>query len=371
MKVYYNEFDPHAAAWLRNLMAAGLIPVGEVDERSIADVATDDLRGFDTCHFFAGIGGWSLALRLAGWPDDRPVWTGSCPCQPYSSAGKRLADADPRNLWPAFFRLIRECRPVVCFGEQVEGAIRHGWLDGVSADLEGEGYAVGSVVLGSHSVGSPHIRQRLFWVADAASNDEFGARQRRSSDGGEQQPTGGYGTSSGVGDAPSERRGEARAGDGVAWKAGLPSGSIATGGVGIANSTGWEPGRTSSEAARHGGAALATGSSGGVVYPGFQTGSSEQWQQRSEPDSRSRQPSKVGDHWYRSVLIPCRDGKARRVEPGLECLVDGLPFRLADGRTREGASRAAMLKGFGNAIVPQVAAEFVKAWLHRAPGVRA
>jgi DNA (cytosine-5)-methyltransferase 1 len=80
MTAYYNELDPFAAAWLRNLIAAGLIPQGEVDERSIEDVTPNDLAGFRQCHFFAGIGGWPLALRLAGWPDERPVWTGSCPC---------------------------------------------------------------------------------------------------------------------------------------------------------------------------------------------------------------------------------------------------------------------------------------------------
>ena len=84
---YYNEFDPYAAQWLRNLIDAGHIPKGEVDSRSIKDVSASDLTGFVQCHFFAGLGGWSHALRLAGWPEDRPVWTGSCPCQPFSAAG--------------------------------------------------------------------------------------------------------------------------------------------------------------------------------------------------------------------------------------------------------------------------------------------
>ena len=165
---YYNEFDPDAAQWLRNLISAGLIPAGDVDERSIEDVRPDDLRGYVQCHFFAGIGGWPLALDLAGWPRNMPAWTGSCPCQPFSSAGKGDGFADERHLWPAWFHLIRECRPNVVFGEQVASAIRHGWLDLVSADLEAEGYAVGSAVLGAHSVGAPHIRQRLYWVGDAS-----------------------------------------------------------------------------------------------------------------------------------------------------------------------------------------------------------
>jgi len=135
---YYNEHDPRAAGWLRALIAAGHLPAGTVDTRSIADVLPADLAGFTQCHFFAGIGGWSYALALAGWPADRPVWTGSCPCQPYSAAGKGLGDADPRNLWPAFFNLLRQCRPECVFGEQVASAIGHGWLDGICADLEAE-----------------------------------------------------------------------------------------------------------------------------------------------------------------------------------------------------------------------------------------
>lgn len=170
---YYNENDPKTAAWLRELIKAGLIADGEVDERSIVDVRPDDLRGFVQCHFFAGIGGWSYALRLAGWPDGRPVWTGSCPCQPWSDAnvwqGGGQGDADPRHLWPAWFRLIRECRPRAVFGEQVAAAVRRGWLDEVFSDLEPLGYACGPVGLPASCVGADHGRRRVWWVADADS----------------------------------------------------------------------------------------------------------------------------------------------------------------------------------------------------------
>ena len=162
---YYNEFDPNAAAWLRELMRRKLIPDGEVDERSIIDVRADDLRLFKQCHFFAGIGGWPLALRLAGIPDDFPLWTGSCPCQCFSNAGKQKGAKDSRDLWPVFFELVKACRPKFLFGEQVEAAIGHGWLDRVCANMETEGYAVGACVLGAHSVAAPHRRQRLYWGA--------------------------------------------------------------------------------------------------------------------------------------------------------------------------------------------------------------
>ena len=170
---YYNENDPKAAAWLRELIKAGHIAPGEVDERSIVDVKADDLKGFTQCHFFAGIAIWSAAFRLAGWPDDRPVWSGSAPCQGYSVAGKGKGTDDDRDLWPVFASLIRECRPEYVFGEQVEAAIAYGWLDRLRLDLEKETYAVGSCVLGAHSSGAPHIRQRLWWVAD---NQEHGRR---------------------------------------------------------------------------------------------------------------------------------------------------------------------------------------------------
>ncbi len=163
---YYNENDPKAAAWLRELIRAGLITNGVVDERSIADVQPNDVAGFQRVHFFAGAAGWDIALDLAGWAG--PVWTGSVPCQPFSEAGRRKGLDDARHLWPEFMRLIRECRPSVTFGEQVERAIKHGWLDLVCDDLEREGYAVGAHVLPACSVGAPHIRARLWWVADLA-----------------------------------------------------------------------------------------------------------------------------------------------------------------------------------------------------------
>ena len=165
MSAYYNEIEPYAAQWLRNLIKEGLIADGEVDTRSIVDVRPADLAGFTQCHFFAGIGGWSHALRLAGWSDDRPIWTGSCPCQPFTSAGQQKGQADERHLWPVFFELIRANRPPVVMGEQVAAAVGKSWLDGVSADLEGIGYATGAAVVPACAVNAPHRRDRLWFVA--------------------------------------------------------------------------------------------------------------------------------------------------------------------------------------------------------------
>lgn len=166
-KAYYNENDPAAAKWLRELISLGLIAPGDVDQRSIVEVMPDDLRGYTQCHFFAGIGGWSLALRLANWPDNRPVWTGSCPCQPFSRNGRNKGGKDHRDLWPIFLRLIADCRPAKVFGEQTSSAITFGWLDRLCDDLEEIDYAIGAAVLPACSVGAPHERERLWWVADA------------------------------------------------------------------------------------------------------------------------------------------------------------------------------------------------------------
>lgn len=167
---YYNEHDPYAAQWLRNLIAAGHIAPGDVDERSITEVSADDLGSYTQCHFFAGIGVWSHALRRAGWDDTQPIWTGSCPCQPFSAAGERKGFDDERHLWPVWRSLIAQRRPPALLGEQVSSPGGLKWFDAIYTDLEDAGYAVAATDLCAASFGAAHIRQRLYWLASDTRN---------------------------------------------------------------------------------------------------------------------------------------------------------------------------------------------------------
>lgn len=164
---FYNDVDPYVAKWTRNLIEAGHLAPGVVDERSIRDLKPADVASYRQFHAFSGIGVWSRALRDAGWPDDVNVWSGSCPCQGWSSAGKRRGFADERHLWPSWFSLIRECRPAVLFTEQVASKDGRAWLDAVLDDLEGADYACQAYDLPACGVGAPHRRQRLYVVAYA------------------------------------------------------------------------------------------------------------------------------------------------------------------------------------------------------------
>jgi len=316
---YYNEIDPFAAQWLRNLIAAGHIAPGVVDERSIKDVAPEDLSGFVQCHFFAGIGVWSHALRLAGWPDDRPVWTGSCPCQPFSSAGARLGTADERHLWPDWFNLIRQRRPAVIFGEQVEAAVNHGWLDLVQADLESEDYACGAVGMPAAGVGAPHIRQRLWFVA----NNNNKRREWDSRVGWDTQ------------------RGVEHAGD--AGELGHTASIRQCGGS--KNTCGFKP--------------EMLGAGHESVFVGLANDIDTRpqgWVSGGAHERRENQHGHAGrdgaaNFWADCDWLPCRDGKARPVEPGT--------FPLAHGST----ARVGRLRAYGNAIVPQVAQALIEAYL--------
>lgn len=203
MTAYYNEFDPKAAAWLRQLIKNGDITTGEVDERSITEVRPSDIEGFDRVHFFAGIGTWDYCINQAGW-GDRPIWTASLPCQPFSAAGKGLGKADERHLLPHFLDLVRECKPNTIAGEQVERAIAHGWLDDLQTNMEAEGYAIGHCVLGAHSISAPHIRQRLYWLANSKTAARIWTKQ-----GGNSKPYSGN-INSGMADTDIARKAESK-----------------------------------------------------------------------------------------------------------------------------------------------------------------
>jgi DNA (cytosine-5)-methyltransferase 1 len=100
------------------------------------------------------------------------ILTGGFPCQPYSAAGKRLGTADARHLWPEMLRAIREIKPAAVVAENVSGLLS--WNGGlvfneVQADLEAEGYEVQPVLLPAASVGAPHRRDRVWFVAYATS----------------------------------------------------------------------------------------------------------------------------------------------------------------------------------------------------------
>ena len=368
MPAYYNEIDPYAAQWLRNLIASGHIAPGDVDERDIRDVRPDDLRGYTQCHFFAGIGVWSRALREAGWPDDRSVWTGSCPCQPFSAAGQRGGFADERHLWPAFFHLIAQCRPARILGEQVASPDALQWLDLVSADLEAAGYAFGAADLcaagdcvaagetetgratiewirravltcpdpvlaaelsdfaewsgGSLGYGPAHIRQRLCWVADADGGDAGAERKQR---GGQQRlvaPHGCDGAQRGalgeLGDAACDAQ----------WQSRLTS-----------------QGGGAQEPARGSGISRVSDLRLGDADDARSQGRIEH---RHGAGQRIARPSGVARYADPDWIV-CTDGKARPVEPG--------SFPLAHGI----AGRVGRLRGYGNAMHLGKIAAFIRA----------
>ena len=157
---------------------------------------------------FSGIGGFSLGLERTGgfktvafceiedyprkvlakhWPDVRQyedikkltyetlrsdgigpvdIITGGYPCQPFSNAGKKRGESDPRHLWPEMFRIIKECRPTWVVGENVSGHIKLG-LDAVLSDLESQGYGTRTFSVSASSVGANHKRERVWILAHA------------------------------------------------------------------------------------------------------------------------------------------------------------------------------------------------------------
>lgn len=351
MSAWYNEIDPYAAQWLQNLMDAGHIAPGVVDTRSIEDVRPDELAGYTQCHFFAGIGVWSLALRSAGWPDSRRAWTGSCPCQPFSAAGKGAGFADERHLWPAWQHLINQCRPAVIFGEQVASKDAEPWIDLVHADLEGMGYAFGCVPFPSAGIGAPHIRDRNYWVADA---DHEGLE--------------GWG-------ALRERAAECLVGTGgvASW-------------MGDADSAGSQPRQFAAASAGHGCAAIADGGIRGLADTsrggrreecahgrGFAFGDSAQGLAAGlEHGGGDHRPGPTNGFWRAADWLGCTDGKWRPTQSTHECMADGIADSLGYVRTGDAWSlsplaqgtknRVGRLRAYGNAICAPAAQAFIESY---------
>lgn len=323
---YYNDNDKGAVKWIKYLIKNKLIPDGEVDDRSIKDVNSNDLRGFIQCHFFAGICGWSNALQLAAWPDNKPVWTGSCPCQPFSVAGQGKAEKDDRHLWPYFRQLIKESNPKYVFGEQVASKLGREWLAGVQTDMERMGFTFGASDIPACSVGAPHIRQRLWWVAHANGINGNRKGYGPGDDGREREEKREISRfeNNGVANAQGKRQHGA---------AGMPEqnrgGESETScGLGNAKSDG------SQERKRN----------GKIISEKIDQGQRRTIVISGNDDTRP---------WGNYITASCRDGKRRRIstEPKIFPLAYGL------------SGRVALLRGIGNSIVPQVAAEFIRAFV--------
>lgn len=367
MLAYYNEIDPIAAEWLRWLIERNLIVPGWVDERSIVDVDAADLAGFSQVHLFAGIGGWSLAARLAEWPDDKPLWTASCPCQPFSVAGKGAGRDDPRHLWPHVLRLASAARPAELVGEQVAGAAGYDWFDGVAADLEGEGYACRAVDIPACAVDAPHIRQRQYWVAVAEMGDTLSAAGKRRTGSLLASETGKRGAGQLDGDfafrscnANEGTRGtlaNANSGGRAGWPENPEREALGR------NAAEWIAGDVANSGRQPRGAGptdaenRAVGADHYVRNVGDAIGSRLEGQRGNgdtgggtlAPGSIAPADGRNGTFWSDAEWLTCHDGKARRTQPGLPLLAHGVPARVAAWR------------GFGNAIVPPLAAEVLKA----------
>lgn len=340
MVAYYNEIDPFAAQWLRNLIDAGHIAPGVVDTRSIEDVTPNDLTGFTQVHLFAGIAGWSLALRRAGWPDNRPVWTGSCPCQPFSPAGRGGGFTDERHLWPSMHWLVGQCRPVVVFGEQSGSSHANNWIDLVQADVEALGYAFGAVAFPSASVGAPHQRDRAYWVADTDCEQH------------------------------QERYTECRKNNGEerCWQAKQFTGRGESCCMADTGRIGWQGGISGREdtkrkiidgQARCGCAACGLAHANHEQRPltmsaGSYADVSRQWNKDTEEVAGCSgvvRPGPVNGIWRDADWLHCQDGKWRPIRPGSFPLADGVPGRV--GR----------LRAYGNAINIEAATAFIKAYM--------
>jgi len=374
--ILFNEIEPFAADWLRALYGDA-----KVDTRSIADLQPADVAGFRRVHFFAGIGGWELALQLAGWPEEREIWTGSCPCQPFSAAGKRGGTADARHLWPEMFRLIRECRPETAMGEQVSSKDGLLWLDGVFDDLEAEGYTCWAVDTCAAGVSAPHIRQRLYWLAYAGRSS--GGRRTggfSAAESGEHRPRQFDGDMpDGFGDGcETHRLADANGGNASperkqrSGQQRLQPQGDAVGRLEHAASDGRDARRAESS-----GRSVASGCGADGLGDASSTRPQERQDgERGAADLQHKAAIGAGP-WSDYRIEQLTDGTQRRIESSLFALAHGIPRDVGpiiaelgklgfDPKTAKRIianarrNRTGRLRGYGNAIVPQVAVEFIK-----------
>jgi DNA (cytosine-5)-methyltransferase 1 len=324
----YTDNDPKVCAWMEALVRAGELPPGKVLCARIEDIDAKELGEYEQCHFFAGIGGWGLAAKLAGWTG--PLWTGSCPCQPFSSAGKQRGTADERHVWPAFRELIAKRRPPAVAGEQVASPLGRAWLAGVRADLEALGYAVGAADLCAAGVGAPHIRQRLWWVAVSADTESKragavggGTRQGfLQSDGGGKPDA----LSNTAGRGQPEQRGACEP-----WNLRHADERGEAGGLGLA--TGIGP-QGLQQAGAAGGPAQRARAAGGLPDAAHANGRAGDGREQGQAGLGRRGPSDRGP-WDDFTIVHCADGKARRLVSRLGLLVDGISHTMASTLANE------------------------------------
>lgn len=391
--VYYNDFEPFACASLRRNIERGRLGAGIVDERSIVDVQPADLADFTICHFFAGIGGFELARLMAGWPDDEQLWTGGFPCQDISCAGKGEGISGERSgLWFEFLRLIRACRPARLLIENVP-ALRTRGADEVLDGLEREGYSARPIVVGAWAVGAPHRRNRVWIVCELA--DKPSQRRPRQGTGRGQDGLAGD-DRDGVADAQRARRGtgageprdQTGAGGGRDQsQPGSETGLVHAAGSGL-EGHGADSGQSQGRESRRAGPSDFPGwparpgepqhewEEPRLVYAASRDGSRKA-RDGSQAEGETQTPNAGGRSQIRRIEQPAYSdhaGYEGQPQPALGAATHGLPERLAgrsgiatapaisgDVRQRP-AWRRHSLKAVGNAIVPQVAAEVLRAW---------
>lgn len=387
MTAYYNEIDKDCCEWLRRLIKRGVIADGVVDNRDIREVMPDEIAQYEQVHLFAGLGVWSYALRQAGWDDNRPVWTFSCPCQPFSIAGKRKGTKDDRHLWPEVLRLMQTCRPVTAFGEQVASKDGQAWIDAVQNAVDREGYTLGKCSTVACGFGAPNKRQRLYFVAESSlsgtrSDDkEISDQRRKSMEGGAESLRPRDGESSADGITPRVTTSFMADTSGDTGGSGRISGSeesqraesgahpvLRSRNDSMANTEGERRpeglpnNRGREEGVREGkGSGFASNSNSVQLADTHQPRpqgretlpkcASEQPSGAGSVENRESPPGQTNGYWRAADWLLCSDAKWRAVEPGTQPLADGV------------AQRVLAIRAYGNAINAEQAKGFIQAYM--------